>query len=167
MLQLNTNAFDENYLRHFKHRCTGFSNETVLQVFERLCNTYGNITELELIENEEKMKTSWNQLEPIETIFYQIEVAVEFAQHGDLPFTNNQLLNIAYCIMAQANTFKEACKEGRENTADKKNGPISTHYSFKHTLIGGKKVNTLQQSTTEVYLITHVTQQRPCNLSYK
>ena len=39
--------------------------------------------QLELIENEEKTKTTWNQLEPIETIFHQIEDAVEFAQHGN------------------------------------------------------------------------------------
>jgi len=123
LLQLTTNAFEEKYLRHLKNKYTGFNNVTVLQVFQHLYNTYGNITELELIENEEKMKTPWNQSEPLETVFHQIEEAVEFAQHGNSPFTNNQVLNIAYYIMAQANIFKEACKEWKRAPADQKTWP--------------------------------------------
>ena len=57
------------------------------------------------------MKIPWNQEEPIETVFHQIELAVEFVQHGNVPFTNAQVLNTAFYIIAQAKIFKDACKE--------------------------------------------------------
>ena len=57
------------------------------------------------------MKILWNQEEPIETVFHQIELAVEFVQHGNVPFTNAQVLNTAFYIIAQAKIFKDACKE--------------------------------------------------------
>ena len=72
---------------------------------------YGNITERELIENQEKMKTPWNQEKPIEIVFYQIESVIEFAQYDNAPFTNSQVLNIAFYIIVQAKVFKDACKE--------------------------------------------------------
>ena len=123
LLQLTTNAFEEKHIRHLKNNHTGFNNVTVLQVLQHLCSTYGNITQLELIENEERMKTPWNQNEPLETVFHHIEEAVELAQHGNSPFTNNQVVNIAYCIMAQAKLFKEACKEWKKTTAELKTWP--------------------------------------------
>ena len=96
------------------------------------------------------MKKPWNQSEPIETIFHQIEEAVEFAQHGNSPFTNNQVLNIAYYIMAQANIFKEACKEWKRAPADQKTWLNLKHYFSRPVLIGKKKVNTLHQNAVEV-----------------
>ena len=70
ILQLTTNAFEAKYMRHLYNPYTGYNNTTPLQVFQHLFQMYGKITELELIENEQKMKTPWNQDEPIETIFY-------------------------------------------------------------------------------------------------
>ena len=59
------------------------------------------------------MKTPWNQEEPIEVFFNQIEESVECAQNGNAPFTNAQVINTAFAVMAQAKIFKEACKEWR------------------------------------------------------
>ena len=123
ILQLTTSAFEPKYLRHLYNPYTGYNNTTPLEVFQHLFHTYGNITELELIENEQKMKTTWNQDEPIETVFYQIEECVEFAQHGNAPFTNTQVLNAAYFIMAQTKIFKEECKEWKRLPATDKTWP--------------------------------------------
>jgi hypothetical protein len=111
VVQLTVNAFDEKYLRHLCNRLTGYSNVIVLEIFRHLYRTYGNISELDLIINQEKIKIQWNQDKPIETFFQQIEESVEFAQHSNVPFTNEQVLTIAFVVMAQAKIFKEACKE--------------------------------------------------------
>ena len=92
-------------------------------MFQHLFRTCGNITELEIIENEQKLKTPWNQDEPIETVFHQIEECVEFAQHGNTPFSNAQVLNVAYCIMAQAKVFKGTCKEWKRLPAADRTWP--------------------------------------------
>ena len=123
LLQLTTQAFQPKYLRHLYNQYVGYNNTTVLMVFQHLFRTCGNITELELIENEQKLKTPWNQDEPIETIFHQVEECVEFAQHGNAPFSNAQVLNAAYCIMAQAKIFKDTCKEWKHLPAADKTWP--------------------------------------------
>ena len=120
ILKLTTNAFEPKYLSHLHNQCTGCNNVTVLQVCQHLFKTYGNITELELMENEQKLKTPWNQEEPIETVFHQIEECMEFAQHGNAPFTNTQVINTAYYIMAQAKVFKDTCKDWKRFPADQK-----------------------------------------------
>jgi len=130
VLQLTTKAFEEKYLKHLCHRLTGYNNVTVRQVFRHLYNTYGNISELDLVENEEKMKKAWNQEEPIEVLFNQIEEAVEYAQHGNAPFTNAQVLNIAFVLMAQAKIFKDACKEWRRKPPNDKTWPNFKNHFF-------------------------------------
>ena len=87
-------------MQHLYNPYTGYNNVTLLQIFQYLFGTYGNITELELIKNEQKMKIPWNQDNPIETIFYQIKECIEFSQYGGAPFTNTQVLNAAFYIMA-------------------------------------------------------------------
>ena len=69
------------------------------------------------------MKTPWNQNEPIETIFSQVEECIEFAQHGNAPFTNTQVLNAAYYIISQAKIFKDTCKEWKKLPATEKIWP--------------------------------------------
>ena len=64
-------------------------------------------------ENEERMKEAWNLEDPIENVFFQIEEGAEYARHGNAPLTTNQVLNIAYVLMAQAHIFKEACRDWR------------------------------------------------------
>ena len=122
-MQLTTNEFKEKYLQHLHNRFTYYNNIIVLQVFQYLYNIYGNITELELLENQEKMKTLQNQNELIKAVFYQIESAVEFTQYDNVPFTNTQVLNIVYYIMAQAKIFKEAYKEWKNKADNDKTQP--------------------------------------------
>ena len=76
------------------------------------------------------MKTQWNQEEPIEVFFNQIEEAVEYAQNGNAPFTNAQVINTAFVVMAQAKIFKEACKEWRRKPNNEKTWPNFKNHFF-------------------------------------
>ena len=59
------------------------------------------------------MKTPWNQDEPLENIFRQIEKYMEFAEQGGAPMSNMQEINISHVIMTQVQAFKDACKDWR------------------------------------------------------
>ena len=48
---------------------------------------------------------------------------MEFAQHGNAPFTNTQVINTAYYIMAQAKVFKDTYKYWKRLPADLKIWP--------------------------------------------
>ena len=80
-------------------------------MLKHLHSTHGNITAQDLQENEDKMKEAWNLEEPIENMFFQIKEGVKYAKHGNNPLTKAKILNIAYVIMAQAQIFKEACRD--------------------------------------------------------
>ena len=80
------------------------------------------------------MKTPWNQDDPIETVFYQIKECVEFAEHSGAPFTNTQVLNAAFYIMAQAKIFKKTCKEWKRLPTANKTWP-----NFKATFFQAYK----------------------------
>ena len=57
------------------------------------------------------MRQPWNKEQPIETVFQQLEEAIDYVQHGNSPFTH--FFPAAHIIMAQAKVFKEACREWR------------------------------------------------------
>ena len=76
------------------------------------------------------MKTQWNQNEPIEIFFHQNEEVVEQVQHGDAPFTNAQVLNTVFIIMAQAKTFKDTCKEQQKKSINEKIQPNFKNHFF-------------------------------------
>ena len=91
-------------------------NFSIHQIFEHLCATHGNMTELDLHKNEEKMRQPWNQEQPIETAFQQLEEVIHYEERGNLPFANNQILSEACVIMAQAKVFQEPRIEWRRKT---------------------------------------------------
>ena len=144
LLQLTTSAFEPKHIRHLHNQYVGYNNTTVLQVFQHLFRTYGNIAEIELMENEQKLKTPWNQEDPIETVFHQVEECIEFAQHGNAPFSNAQVLNAAYYIMAQAKVFKDACKTWRRLPAAEKTWP-NFKTRFFHSCIEWKEENKYEE----------------------
>ena len=75
------------------------------------------------------MKKEWNEEEPIEVFFNQIEEAAECVQRGNAPFTNTQVLNTAFVVIAQAKIFKDACEEQHKVPAANKTQPnFKTHF---------------------------------------
>ena len=77
------------------------------------------------------MKKEWNEEEPIEVFFNQIEEAAEHAQCGNAPFTNAQVLNTAFVVMAQTKIFKDVCKEYISHLAklEQSNAVLNTNTS--------------------------------------
>ena len=67
--QLIKGSFGHEFLRHQNNTCAGFMNVSIPQNFQQLHDTSGNITDLDLQSNEERMKKTWNQEQPIETVF--------------------------------------------------------------------------------------------------
>ena len=98
--QLTTVSLGETFSRHLKNTHTGFMGVSTHQNFEHLNNTYGKTTELDLQQNEENTKQHWNQEEPIETVFQQLEEGITHAQYGNSYFTNTQMLYEEFVIMA-------------------------------------------------------------------
>ena len=53
---------------------------------------YGVITAVDIEDNDTKMREPYNPTFPIETLFHQIELAVEYATAGKRPYQTAQSL---------------------------------------------------------------------------
>ena len=56
------------------------------------------------------MEAPYNVNLPIESLFEQIEDAIEYVAHGRIPFTNEQVVSTAYMLVAKTGIFTEECK---------------------------------------------------------
>ena len=61
-----------------------------------LFQIYGKITPQALEANDKVFKTNWDPMTPFEMLIDQIESAQEFAQDGNQPYSDRQILTQAY-----------------------------------------------------------------------
>jgi len=99
-------AIEAPYLVGIRNRTTGFANVMLLAMLTHLFTNYGAITAVQLEANEKEMSKDWDPNMPIELLFVQIEEAQEFADDGNAPFTDIQVLNKAYNIVFKTSPFK-------------------------------------------------------------
>jgi hypothetical protein len=123
----------ETYYRTLRNRITGFANTTTRQLLEHLYRTYGNITPADLIENDTRMKTSYDPSQPIEVLYDQIEDAVELADAANAGYTTAQIIAIAYNCLFQTGLYAEACRDWRRRAdADKTWPQLKTDFALAH-----------------------------------
>ena len=93
--QLLLGAVDNMFVRSLRNRHIGYANVTTLELLTHLYSTYAKISAADLEANTARMKLPYDVNLPIETMFDQIEDAVEFASAGNAPFTAVQVVNTA------------------------------------------------------------------------
>jgi hypothetical protein len=81
---------------------------------------YGNITPIDIEDNDRKFKTPYDPSTPIQLLYAQIEDAMEFADAGNTPYTQEQILANAYYLIFATGMYAEACKEWRRLPAIQK-----------------------------------------------
>ena len=67
------------FISAISHRHIGFANVTTLQILTHLYDIYALVRDPDLIANRERMETQYDINLPIETLFKQVEYAVEYA----------------------------------------------------------------------------------------
>ena len=126
-------AFDDIYLKGISNRHTGFASLTLLRMLQHLYDTYGDLTPTELEDNDERMKAPYDVTAPIETLYDQIEQAVDIAEAGHQPYTNAQVLTRAYNIILQTGMFTDACREWRNKPRTEKTWEqFKVHFAKAH-----------------------------------
>ena len=114
------NAVDDMFISAISHRHIGYANVTTLQILTHLYDTYAIIRDPDLTENKERMEAAYDINMPIETLFEQIEDAVEYAAQAHTPFTNAQVVSTAYMLVHKTGMFTDECKAWRRITRNLK-----------------------------------------------
>ena len=88
------------------------------------------------------MRTAYDATEPIETLYNQIEQAVDIAEAGQQPYTNAQILTRAYTLILQTGLLDDACSDWDDKPTTQK-----TWAEFKVHFAKALKKLRQQQST--------------------
>ena len=103
-------GIDDMYLKGITDRNVGLAHVTIRDILAFLFQNYGNITQYDIEENNKKLKEKWDANTPIEMLFDQIDDAQDFAVATGQPYTNNQLLTMAYNLVYATGLFFDDCK---------------------------------------------------------
>ena len=94
-------------------------------------------------DNDKKLKEKWANT-PIEMLFDQIDDAQDFAAVAGQPYTNNQLLTMAYNLVYATGVFSDDCKAWNRLPANQK-----TMENFKTTFQQAQREFCDQQCTAQ------------------
>jgi hypothetical protein len=107
-------ATDPKFVSSLRHRTYGFATVSTRQLVEHLLTTYAKITANDLMLNDERMTTPWQVDSPFETLTTQIDDGAAFADSGTVPFTDKQLVKIAYKLVYDSGPqLSLACRDWR------------------------------------------------------
>ena len=112
---------------------TGYMGVTTQQMLDHLYENYGIITAVDIEDNDTRMREPYNPTFPIETLFHQIELAVEYATAGKRPYQEDQVVSRAYLLVLRTGLYAEACRDWDKKTlADKKWSLFKTYFTVAH-----------------------------------
>ena len=135
-----TQAFDETFIEELKHPYTGYNNISIPDIFTFLHKTYGNITSIDLEDNEKRMTKPYKEDLPFGVFVKQIEDAVEYAEAGGEPFTNEQVVSKAYNLLIKSGVYALGCREWEsKSTPEKTWNNLKKHFSKEYRLLRTQK----------------------------
>jgi hypothetical protein len=112
------NGVHQMYIRTLENRHTGFANVTTRQLIDHLLNTtYGNLTPTDLATNDSLFRQAYDPSQPIESLYAQIEDAIDLASAGRTPYSTEQVVANAYSLVFNTGMFPDACREWRRRPA--------------------------------------------------
>ena len=104
-------SVDEIFIKSLRNQYVGYGNQTTKQLLSHLYTTYADITVGQLQANDAAMKQPYDVNQPMETLFEQIESAVEYAAAANTPYTPQQVLVTALQLVFQTGIYADDCKE--------------------------------------------------------
>jgi hypothetical protein len=104
-----------------------------MQLLTHLYTTYGVITPIDIEDNDTRMREPFDPTLPIETLFDQIESAVEYADAGNRAYNPKQVVSRAYLLILQTGMYPDACRDWRRRDLVDQTWPnFKTDFSEAH-----------------------------------
>jgi hypothetical protein len=107
LIQQLVQAVEAPYLASLRDRISNSLRGTVYQVLEHLQTNYGRVSPQMLEDREQELRTmTYNTKYPIDTVFNAVEDYVDYAELGNQPLTQRQVIAKAYVILNKTRRFK-------------------------------------------------------------
>ena len=100
-------ALDSKFLKSLQNRSTNTIKYKLHTIFAHLFTKYGTIEDEVLTEEEDKLRnTEYNILDPLVTVFDQIEELQHLGNAAQNPYSEAQLIKLALRIIKHTNDFE-------------------------------------------------------------
>jgi hypothetical protein len=131
--QLLLSAVDDMFVRCLQTQYIGYLNVTTRAILDHLYAEYARISPSDILANDATFKTAYDPNMPIETLFDQIESAIDYAAAGLTPYTPEQVINNAYQLVYATGMFLDDCKIWKRRDAPYKTwAHFKTDFSLAH-----------------------------------
>lgn len=122
-----TSAIEKDYLAALRNRATNSITIPIHEIIKYLFMTYGKITPTKLQEKEVKVKQIvYDPTTPIDVIFNPVDDLVDYANAANFPYSNEQIINLAYIILMNTGKFGNYIREWNRKPPD-----VKTWVNFK------------------------------------
>ena len=88
---------------------TGFTNVNAIQMIAHLYDNYGFISPAEKMGKKKRMEDPYDSAGPINTHFHHTETTVYYAEVGNIPYTLDQIIEIAFLQIYSTGLYKDEC----------------------------------------------------------
>jgi DNA-binding protein H-NS len=149
-------AFDEMYTKSLSNCHTGFATITTFDIIQYLYQTYGMISQVNLKDNTACMNEPYDPTTPIENLFDQIEVAAEYADAANHPFSMQQTVTAGYLLIFATGLYTEECKLwNRRPAAEQTWVNFKITFSRAHKELREMQAMTAQMGATTMGMANH------------
>jgi hypothetical protein len=126
-------AFDDAYLNALSNKVVGYANCTSLDLLTDLSTLYAMIAPTEVTQNYERLNTTYDPNQPIETLFQQIQDARAFSVAGGQPYGVAISINIAYTLLFNTGLYPDTCRAWQSRAiAAKTRAPFKIDLATAH-----------------------------------
>ena len=130
-------AIDPTYLKSLRNRITNSITADIPTIIEHLKTNFAAIEPEEITARTKKvLDISYNLMDPLITIFDEIEDLEVFANAAGNPFTKEQIVNIGLQLLKNTNDFETGImKWVKKANADKTWPKFKTHFEAAHRVL--------------------------------
>jgi hypothetical protein len=121
LIQQIVQAVESPYLASIRDQSSNSLRGTVYKILEHLQTVYGRVSPQMLEDREQELWTmTYNTKYPIDIVFNAVEDYVDFAELGNQPLTQRQVIAKAYVILNKTRRFKTDITDWNRRAEDKK-----------------------------------------------
>ena len=106
-------VLQEYYLSNLKNAYTGYATKSTFAILTYLYSNYICIYATGMAANDERLRLTYKSEELLKSLFKRLNECIGFAAASGVPVTYNQLVRIAYGLVANTGQYPEDCQAGK------------------------------------------------------
>ena len=107
------NSVNKEYLKDLQRSVSGYNTVTVFDMLQHLYRYHSRITLKALKQSSVRMKTPMDVTCPFIILMNQISDSAEFADTGNSPYSEQQLIDTALLLVQKTGVFNVGVREWR------------------------------------------------------